>query len=210
MSKMVLGVDFDNTIVSYDQLFFRVAVEKGLVTGEFKESKTAVRDFLRRVGKEQEWTEMQGYVYGARMMEALPFPGALECLARLAAFGIKILVISHKTRTPYLGPDYDLHGAAWQWLEENGFFDRARIGLNREDISFELTKQAKLERISRLGCTHFIDDLPEFLSDPSFPASVSRILFDPNHRLTDQDGILRVTSWPEIEQLLAPSRRDCV
>ena len=31
--------------------------------------------------------------------------------------------------------------------------------LRREDIYFEETKQRKIERIKKLGCTHYIDDL---------------------------------------------------
>ena len=33
---------------------------------------------------------------------------------------------------------------------------------------FELTKEAKVARIGGLGCTHFIDDLPEFLREPGW------------------------------------------
>jgi hypothetical protein len=202
MRDMILGVDFDNTIVSYDRLFHRVALERGLIPCEIEESKASIRDFLRKVGNEDDWTEMQGYVYGARMAEALPFPGALECLARLAARGIRVFIISHKTRLSYRGPSYDLHESAWGWLEQNGFFDRARTGLNKDHIFFELTKEAKLERIAKTGCTHFVDDLPEFLAEPDFPPNVVRILFDPKFRLSDEPAVRRVTSWVEIEKAL--------
>jgi len=41
-------------------------------------SKLAVRDHLRGIDQEDVWTEMQGYVYGARMDEAAMYPGAIS------------------------------------------------------------------------------------------------------------------------------------
>ena len=75
---MLIGLDFDNTIVSYDELFHRVALEQRLVPVETPVTKLAVRDWLRQAGREDRWTEMQGYVYGARMDEASAYPGLVE------------------------------------------------------------------------------------------------------------------------------------
>ena len=47
---MIIGLDFDNTIVSYDELFHRVALEGGLVPGDLPVRKEAVRDYLREAG----------------------------------------------------------------------------------------------------------------------------------------------------------------
>ena len=35
--RPVLGIDFDNTLVSYDELIHRVALERGLIRDEAKE-----------------------------------------------------------------------------------------------------------------------------------------------------------------------------
>jgi len=72
---MRVGVDLDNTIVCYDDVFHRVAVEWGLIPANVAVSKGAVRDYLRRQGREDTWIELQGYVYGNRFREAQPFPG---------------------------------------------------------------------------------------------------------------------------------------
>ena len=74
---------------------------------------------------------MQGYVYGARMAEAEPYPGALEFFQNCRRAGIPARIISHKTRHPFLGERHDLHQAALQWLEQQGFFDPEKIGLDR-------------------------------------------------------------------------------
>ena len=56
---MLIGLDFDNTIVCYDRLFHRLAVERELIPPALTLSKQAVRDFLDRVGGTV-WTELQG------------------------------------------------------------------------------------------------------------------------------------------------------
>ena len=57
-------------------------------------------------------------------------------------------------------------------------------GLDPADVFFEKTRGEKIDRIKRLGCTHFIDDLVETFLEPSWPASVQRILYRP--RTTDE------------------------
>ena len=200
---MHVGVDFDNTIVCYDALFHKVALEKGLIPADLPVNKSDVRNYLRRVDNEGAWTEMQGYVYGARMSEAAPYPGVLEFFQACRQVGIKTSIISHKTHHPFLGEKYDLHAAATAWLEQQGFFDVAQIGLPRESVFFELTKQAKLERIAQCGCTHFIDDLPEFLGEPGFPAAAQRILFDPNNLYPDEQRFSRIQAWAETRRIFA-------
>lgn len=199
---MLIGVDFDNTIVCYDGLFHRVAVEQRLIPPEIPASKGQVRDYLRQCGKEDAWTQMQGYVYGDRMKEADPFPGVLEFFTRCVRDGVNVCIVSHKTRYPYLGPKYDLHEAAQGWLKSQGFYDRDHIGLSSDQVFFELTKQEKLERIAKQQCTHFIDDLPEFLGEWGFPAGVERILFDPQNHHPTGHPFRYASSWSEIEALI--------
>jgi hypothetical protein len=175
----IIGIDFDNTLVSYDALFHRVAHEQGLIPADFPVNKTAVRDHLRREGREPAWTEMQGVVYGTRIVEAAPFPGAVEFIRACLARGWTVHIVSHKTKTPYLGEPVDLHAAARRWLDAVGIVG-PRDGLPAENVWLELTKAEKIQRITALGCDAFIDDLPEFLLEPAFPP-IARLLFDPSH-----------------------------
>ena len=203
---MRIGIDFDNTIVSYDQLFHKVALEKGLVPEDLPANKSEVRNYLRKVGREDEWTRMQGYVYGGRMSEAAAYPGVKGFFQACRGNSVELRIISHKTRQPYLGESYDLHRAAQTWLEEQGFFG-AEIGLPREHVFFETTKQAKLERIGQSQCEWFIDDLPEFLGEASFPAAVQRVLFDPANLYRDETRFRRIQSWKESQELFSLTRK---
>lgn len=202
VQTVLIGVDFDNTIVCYDELFRQVALERRLIPPTIPASKNAVREYLRRSDQEDQWTELQGYVYGARMQEARPFSGVLAFFARCRKSRLSVRIISHRSLHPYRGECYDLHQAAREWLAANGFFDVAGIGLEASDVWLELTKQDKLARIASTGCSHFIDDLPEFLAEPGFPAGVQKILFDPNGVHPVQPAARCVGSWAAIERLL--------
>lgn len=199
---MVIGVDFDNTIICYDQLFHEVALRQGLIPPSVPVTKSQVRDYLRQHGKEDAWIELQGYAYGACLHEAPPFPGAREFFARCKREGAAVHIISHKTRYPFQGPVYDLHDGAHRWLTNRGFYAPGEGELSPTHVYFESTKQNKLDRISSMGCEYFIDDLPEFLAEPDFPAHVERILFDPNGRYSSDQRFPRITSWGEAERFL--------
>ena len=195
-----VGIDFDNTIVSYDSLFHRVAVEQGLVSADTPRTKVAVRNRLRAIGWEDRWTELQGYVYGARMQEAEPYPGVLEFLRWACAERLPVSIISHKTKFPFAGPKYDLHEAARQWVKSR-LRDRANHLIPTEAVFFELAIEKKLERIRTWGATAFVDDLPEILRANDFPSEIEGILFDPDNHHEDWP-LLRARSWEDVRHLV--------
>lgn len=198
---MRIGVDFDNTIVDYDRLFHKVALEGGHVPSDCSPSKVSVRDYLRKIAKEDVWTEMQGYVYGARMGEAHVFPGVTDFLRWTQNIGIDLLIISHKTRHPFLGPRYDLHQAARSWVETALRDENGQL-VFPEQIYFELTKEAKLDRIARTNCDYFIDDLPEILLASGFPIFTQPILFDPEGLNRDSKTLTPMLSWHDIQEYM--------
>lgn len=202
---MRIGVDFDNTIVCYDDVFHRLAVDRGLVPTSLEASKTQVRRHLCGTGRENDWTEIQGEVYGNRMAAVVAYPGALACLAAWRHRSVPVMIISHKMRFPHRGPSYDLHQAARSWLEQHGFFDPQRIGLARDQVFFELTREEKLRRIAVARCTHFIDDLPDLLAEPAFPPAVQRILFDPHQVHGDDARWQRIASWTDLQSMFLPA-----
>ncbi len=195
---MVIGVDFDNTIVRYDELFHRIAVERRLIPASVPARKKEVRDYLRRHGQEREWTELQGEAYGPGMAEAQPFPGAIEFFSRAVRSGFPTYVISHKTRVPAVGPAYDLHQSARDWLKAQGFFDPARIGLAPEHVFFGTTRREKLEIIREKGCTHFIDDLEETFREKEFPSGVVKILFGHDRCPEGLDDVTLAVDWVQV------------
>jgi len=193
---MRIGVDFDNTIVCYDTVFHTTAVKHHLVPRSCGISKTEVRDYLRGIDREDDWTALQGLVYGDGMMDAAPFAGVIDFL-RNPPDGFDAIIVSHRTRRPYRG-DADLHAAALSWLSRHGLDDL----MTRGAVHFEETREAKFAKIAGLGCDLFIDDLPEFLIDPAFPKAVRRILFDPGNLHPDALAYTRCASWARLTELV--------
>jgi hypothetical protein len=132
MKGRVIGIDLDNTLISYDRLFHTLALEQGLIPAELAPNKTEVRDFLRRAGKEPAWTALQGLGYGRRIREAEIFPDALDFLREGRKRGWQMHIVSHKTGAPIVGEAVDLHEAARGWLESKAI--HAEIGLPRENV----------------------------------------------------------------------------
>lgn len=114
----LLGLDFDNTLVCYDKLFKKLAVEKGLIDNSIQANKTAIRNHLCSIKKEGEFTLLQGEVYGKRIKEAEASEGMIEAVKLIINRGIKVAIVSHKTKEPYKGPKYNLHEAALKWIEK--------------------------------------------------------------------------------------------
>jgi hypothetical protein len=95
-----------------------------------------------------------------------------------------------QAETKRIGIDFD--------NEHHGFFRADEYAIPVESVFFECSRSEKLRRISMLGCTHFIDDLEEVLSDPEFPP-INRILFAP--RDVPRDGLCypACATWEKIE-----------
>ena len=199
---MKVGVDFDNTIVSYDKVFHKVALEQSLIKSNLNISKIAVRDYLRDKGQNNIWTELQGYVYGERMLEADIFPGFINFLTFARKNSIEVSIVSHKTIYPYLGNKYNLHDSAREFISKF-LTDQNRNLVNKKNIFFELTQESKALRINHESCDFFIDDLPEIFVLDDFPKKTKKILFDPdlNHKNFDDGDIC--SSWENIQEIIS-------
>jgi hypothetical protein len=196
-----LGLDFDNTLISYDALFKKVALEQGLIPEAIAANKNAVRDYLRSVNREDDWTRLQGEVYGNRILDATPYPGMKKALEYFSKREVPLVIVSHKTKTPFLGEPWDLHAAARHWLEKEDMHSKFGPNIDRSNTFFELTKEAKRARIISLRCTHYVDDLPEILA--MLPASITKIYFSPeaDPDKKEEDWLV-MRSWDQLTSLI--------
>jgi len=198
-----VGLDFDNTIVSYDKVFYDVALEQSLIPNELQKSKLAVRDYLRQKDQNDVWTELQGYVYGKRMLDADIFPGFKSFLEFAKEYYINIIIVSHKTIHPYKGPKYNLHDSAREFISEILLQDGGHL-IREENIFFELTQNSKALKIADESCDFFVDDLPEIFQLDNFPTKPTKILFDPeeNHSELNYSGLIICKDWGMITQTI--------
>lgn len=198
-SDIYIGIDFDNTIVTYDNVFHKYACELGLIVEEVKRNKQAIRDAIRMLpGGENTWIELQGLVYGCHMDESELVEGVELFLQTCKEKSTKVSIISHKTIYTARGPRYNLQEAAKRWIESKNFL--ATLGLHEDDIVFEETLNGKLTQIKNRRCTHFIDDLPEVLLHPGFPPGVEKMLYSQTADNEVSQKVLHFKDWNAIRK----------
>jgi hypothetical protein len=201
----VIGIDFDNTLICYDDVFRRLGVEAGLLAPGATLGQKAVREEARRSPEgDLAWQRLQGQAYGPRIHEATAADGALDFLVRCHDGGLPTWIISHKTPFAALDPTgTNLRDAAQAWLARQGFFGPA-TGLGSGRLCFGATRREKIAHIRNTGCTHFIDDLEETFREPDFPPEVQGILYLPGEAEAPKDlGHLWVARcWTDISSRL--------
>ena len=200
LQDMRIGIDFDNTIVGYDDAFLAAAKELNLLAPDFSGDKRAVRDAIRLLPDgELAWQRLQGFVYGQALEQAVLFEGVGAFLDRCRDEGHPVFIVSHKTEHGHFDPKrVPLRKAALSWMERRGFFGANGHAIPLENVFFEDSRDDKLRRIVSLACTHFIDDLEEVLSDPNFPP-IRRFLFARSRATPDPLPYPVCTTWQKIE-----------
>ena len=195
---MIIGVDLDNTIVSYDALYHRLALEKGLISPGIPVSKQAVRDHIWKTAGDLPWQHLQAAAYGPCMATAKLIPGADAFFHRAAQAAATVFIISHKTMYAHRDTTgTNLHQAAMDWLTSQGFFNDPKIHLDREGVFFETTREEKIRRIRALGCQIHIDDLEEVLAQPGLDG-IRRIRLG-SDRPGGHPDITYCSAWKAIE-----------
>jgi hypothetical protein len=206
-NDLIIGVDFDNTIICYNGILNKLAHERGLSVS-FPCSKKTLRDLLRQLPDgEIEWQKWQAIMYGARIGEAKPISHVADFFRLCRMKNVSVYIISHKSE--YATQDtkeINLRNAALKWMHDNHFFSKDGLGINQESIFFCNTRQEKIQMIKHLGCNYFIDDLDETFLEENFPTSVQGILYSPAGDHSQAiDNFKIKASWKEIIQYLFPS-----
>ena len=120
--QLRIGIDFDNTIITYDDVFCATAKRCGLINADFIGRKQAVRDAIRLLPDgELAWQRLQGQVYGKGIAEAKMIAGVEAFLRRCHAKGCAVVVVSHKTEFGHFDPErVNLRQAALDWMSAHG------------------------------------------------------------------------------------------
>jgi len=193
---MKVGIDLDNTIMSYDRAFQMAAYDRGLIDSSCEYTKQELSQKIRsRKNGEIEWQRLQGYVYGKGIKKAHIFPGVYRFLWRCCYRGIGVEVVSHKTEYGHYDAEkHSLREATIQFLHEhkilqdNSEKNRKKL-INK--ITFTDTQQDKINYILDNNFDYFIDDLEEIVKSKEL-TNIKLILFN------GRDG----ASWDEINSSL--------
>ena len=209
MKQVIIGIDFDNTIVSYDSLIYEKAIQRDLILPSIIKRKKIIRDAIRELQDgDIEWQKIQAVIYGPEIDKAKVIKGVKIFFNMCKKRSIKTFIISHKTEfSNHDSSKTNLRAAALKWMEQNKFFEPAGFGLSFEDVYFESTRAGKVARINNLNCTHFIDDLEETFLEPSFPVDVEKILYEPHIKRAAIKGMKTANSWKEIRDYFFSTNR---
>jgi hypothetical protein len=171
-------------------------------------TKSALRDTLRSdVDGEQLWQRIQGLVYGRHIRFARVHSGVHEFIRRARVAGHEVFIVSHKTQFGHQDESKTpLRDTALSWLTERGIVGDGPQQIPQSGVLFADSRDVKVGILERLSLDVFVDDLPEVLLHPRFPARTRRILFaEPkstgNAALRDSVGTSDITSlasWRDI------------
>lgn len=196
---MKFGIDLDNTIVDYSDVFKKIAVGLVEFSGQEFTGKESLAAHLRSINREDLWTEIQGFVYGPMMTDAKISEGLVSVLANEVKASDEIIIISHRTKFPSSGLDFDLHGGARDWINKNVISQPELSKLNLS-YYFETSIEDKIKRIQSTAVDIFIDDHLGILSHTLFPSKVAKIHLSAVEGALE--GILTMSSWKEFPAIL--------
>ena len=200
----VIGIDFDNTLIDYNQIMLQTANNMNLISGTHPLSKKDIRNKIRTLKNgEIKWQHFQATIYGSQINHGRLPDGVEEFFKNCNTHGLKTYIVSHKTKFSK-DPDnpVNLRSAALDWMKTKGFFNPKGIGLTLKDIFFEPTRREKINRITSLKCTDFIDDLQETFLDERFPKSVKKILYSPNISINSISEIDVAQNWKGVNEII--------
>ena len=197
---MRVGIDFDNTIVNYDGVFHSVAITEGLIPPHIGNKKSDVQAYLHAKGKHDEFTWLQGLVYGKRIGLASVYDGFRDFLSFCHSNHVKVFVVSHKSKYPIIGKKYNLHTCALRFLQDNNLFDDGM--LNEQNVFLEETLNGKIEKACDLNLDFFVDDLVKIVENDRLSSNTNTILFDPDKKHGRSIASSVASSWPMTLRLI--------
>ena len=192
-----IGIDFDNTIASYDGVFKYISAKflRNIKINKF--NKENFKKEILRFGGLSKWKKIQSLVYGKYINLAKIFPGFLEFLVLSKFRKNEIYIVSHKTKYGYFGGRrFLLRNKSLNWIKSKLIF-KGNEFLKKENIFFESKKRDKIRKIDNLKCGYFIDDLKNIFFHNNFPRNTKKILFSQNTK-NKIKNLKSLNSWREI------------
>ena len=118
-----IGIDLDNTIIDYHNLFQTTLEQKTKTKLNRIFSKSNIKEIAKRDYGENFWADIQAKVYGKEIKKAKLMKGFDEFLLYARNKKFKLYIVSHKTNlSQNKEKNYKLIEAANLWLKTNNFF----------------------------------------------------------------------------------------
>jgi beta-phosphoglucomutase-like phosphatase (HAD superfamily) len=181
-----IAIDIDSTLHHYWDLFAEVAHRRFGVKLPYEDQRTWAVTRLKpgQVRAIVAETHAERHV-----LEAEPYPGAVEAIQAWRADGHWIHITSHRS--------VDAHDATAQWL--------TRIGLEVDDLHCSWDK---ISRCRELGVGLLIDDSPVNLARAVEAGMLAATIEHPwNREVVEEEDVIAARDWPELARRLAPLLR---
>ena len=195
---MKIGLDLDNTIINYDNIFHEVAFKNNLIPRDLEKSKNSVKNYLHKNGNHKDFTLIQGQVYSTLLLRAKLYEGVKKFVDFMVQKGNILFIVSHKTKYPILGPKIDMHLKALEFLNKTGIVNKFLIDEN--NVFFEDTLENKINKIIELNIDVFIDDLPVVITNLNLLNKTKGILID--YKKNQIEGPQIKHDWSSIQKYL--------
>ena len=194
-----IGIDLDNTIISYDDVFQLAANKFGLLDNNNCLSKESLRNQIRnQKNGEKKWQKLQGYVYGEGINEAVLFPGVYRFLWRCKERNIDVEIVSHKTEFGHFdSKKISLRDSATNFLINHGLLDNKNPLIKK--VTYKNNKKEKIDYIKQNNYECFIDDLEEIIFSEELEGQKGILLSRDNLSVKNSNNVI-AQSWEEISQ----------
>ena len=180
---MKIAIDIDSTLHHYWDQFAAAAKRRFGVDLPYEHQLTWTIAQLRPEQVRVCITETHAE---PNVLNAEPYPGAVEAITRWHEAGHFIHITSHR--------DEGAHGATATWLE--------RIGAPYDEL---YCSWDKITRCEELGIDVLIDDSPVNLQRALDAGIAGATILHPwNRELVEEEDVIAAPDWPSLERELAP------
>ena len=171
---MNIGIDLDNTIINYDNIFEKAAKNKNLVDENWCGRKENIKkEILKQKNGTLIWQFIQGEVYGDLIKNANLNTGVYQFILRALVNDCKIYIISHKTKYAQHSKKILLRDKSTKYLINKNIIGK----INIKNIFYENSRRDKINRINKKNLSWYIDDLSVILKDKRLENKSKKILY---------------------------------
>ena len=201
---MKIGIDFDNTIAIYDDLF-NLENKKYNFTGNKKSNpkETLKKNLLKSKNGLFLWNKFQGSLYGGKIKYAKIASGLKLFLIIAQYFKYEIFIISHKTEYGHYDKNkINLRTEALKWLRQNNFFVKKNLLIKKKNIFFCNSQEDKIQKINSLNLDYFVDDLPVILKHKEIKYNIKKIFYNRFDSKIKDKNIQKFSNWADISNFI--------
>ena len=143
---MRIGIDFDNTIAIYDNIFLNFLKKFNIESELFSNPKDQLKKHLfKDPNGIKKWNKIQGQVYGKDVRKAKIALGFFNFIKLANHFKYEIFIISHKTKFGHFDKSkVNLRDMAILWMDRNSFFDLDALSIKKNNIFFCSSRKEKI------------------------------------------------------------------